>query len=106
MLIAYVDESYDQDTYFIGAAVAEEATWELVEQRFDAVRQRTASQHTVPVDAEFHGYELMAGRGDWSALRGKHHEAAGIYAAVLRASLDASVRYLFRGVDVRRLNAR
>ena len=106
VLIAYVDESYDQDTYFIGAAVAEEATWELVEQRFDAVRQRTASQHTVPVDAEFHGYELMAGRGDWSALRGKHHEAAGIYAAVLRASLDASVRYLFRGVDVRRLNAR
>lgn len=106
VLIAYVDESYDQDTYFIGAAVAEEATWELVEQSFDAVRQRTASQHTVPVDAEFHGYELMAGRGDWSALRGKHHEAAGIYAAVLRASLDASVRYLFRGVDVRRLNAR
>jgi len=38
VLIAYVDESYDQDTYFIGAAVADEATWELVAEGFEAVR--------------------------------------------------------------------
>lgn len=106
VLIAYVDESYDHDTYFIGAAVADEATWELVAEGFEAVRQRTTPRHSVPANAEFHGHELMGGRGDWRALRGQHREAAGIYAAALQASLDAGVRYLFRGVDVRRLNAR
>lgn len=39
-------------------------------------------------------------------LRGKHREAAGVYAAALRIAQDAEVRYLFRGVDVNRLNAR
>lgn len=106
VLIAYVDESYNQDTYFIGAAVADAATWELVEDSFEAVRRRTSVHHDVPADVEFHGHELMGGQGDWSALRGRHREAAAIYAAALRASLDAGVRYLFRGVDVRRLNAR
>lgn len=42
VLIAYIDESYDQDTYFIGAAVANEAAWELVADGYDTVRQRTA----------------------------------------------------------------
>lgn len=106
MLIAHLDESYNRDFYFIGAAIADEAAWERVEENYDAIRAVTQERHNIPNAAEFHGHELMGGRGDWGSLRGKHREAAGIYAAVLRASRAAGVRYIFRGVDVARLNAR
>ncbi len=106
MLIAYLDESYNRDFYFIGAAIADVTAWERVEESYDAIRVATRRNHDVPDAAEFHGHELMGGKGDWGALRGKHREAAGIYAAVLRANRDAGVRYIFRGVDVARLNAR
>lgn len=74
VLIAYIDESYDRDAYFIGAAVANEAAWELVADGYDAVRQRTALLATRdddalaaqlgvdllrPVDAEVHRMDAV-----------------------------------------------
>ncbi len=106
MLIAYVDESYNQDFYFIGAAITTQEKWEQLEEGYAALRKQIGADHGVPADVEFHGHELMGGAGEWSPLRGKHREAAGIYAAALRIARDAEVRYLFRGVDVNRLNAR
>ncbi len=106
VLIAYVDESYDRDFYFVGAAIAEYDVWTDLASRYEAIRLTTRALHNVDAAAEFHGHELMGGAGDWKSLRGKHREAAGIYAAALRAAQEAGVSYLFRGVDVQRLNAR
>lgn len=106
MLIAYLDESYDQNQYFIGAAIGDEAAWEKVGESYEDIRGRTCPLHGLPSQIEFHGHELMGGKGDWSPLRGRHREAAGIYAAVLRAQRDAGISYLLRGVDIRRLHAR
>lgn len=102
----YVDESYDRDFYFIGAAIAPIEAWERVEDRLASIRQITAREHGVPIGIEFHGYELMSGRGDWKPLRGKHREASGVYRAVLQAARAEGVTYMFRGVDIGRLNAR
>lgn len=106
MLLVFVDESYDSDSYYMGAAIAPIEAWERVEQRLETVRAATARQHGTSPSIEFHGHELMGGRGDWSPLRGKHREAAGVYRAALRAARDEGVRYVFRGLDVARLNAR
>ena len=106
VLIAYVDESYDQELYYIGAAIAEYDRWEQLHQLYAHITERTSAQHGTKLAAEFHGHEIMGGAGDWAALRGKHREAAGLYTAVLRAAQHAGVRYLFEGVDVRLLNAR
>ncbi len=106
MLIAYVDESYDRDAYFIGAAVASFSAWESVSARLADIRCLTAAVHGTPAAVEFHAHELMGGTGAWHPLRGRHREAAGVSLAVLRAAADADVRYLFRGVDVPRLRSR
>ena len=106
VLIAHVDESYDQDLYYIGAAIADYDQWEQLQQLYAQISERTAARHGIDPTAEFHGHEIMGGAGQWSAFRGKHREAAGLYTAVLRAAQDAGVHYLFEGVDVRRLNAR
>ncbi|MDV8003120.1 DUF3800 domain-containing protein [Rhodococcus sp. IEGM 1408] len=106
VLIAYVDESYDQELYYVGAAIADYDQWEHLTQLYVEIGQLTADQHGTDASAEFHGHEIMGGAGQWAALRGKHREAAGLYSAVLRAAQQAGVRYLFEGVDVRRLNSR
>ncbi|MGN8048231.1 DUF3800 domain-containing protein [Curtobacterium sp. 22159] len=106
MLIAYVDESYDRDHYFIGAALATFEQWEAVSERFATIRQRTAREHGTSEQIEFHGHELMGGTGPWRNLRGRHREAAGVSTAVLGAAAEVGVRYIFRGVDVARLKAR
>lgn len=106
VLIAYVDESYDQDLYFVGAALAEYDQWDVLAESYTQIGARTATQHGTDPGAEFHGHEIMGGGGQWEPLRGRHREAAGLYSAVLHAGHDIGVRYLFEGVDVRRLNAR
>ncbi|MWV59924.1 DUF3800 domain-containing protein [Rathayibacter sp. VKM Ac-2754] len=106
MLIAYVDESYNQDYYFIGAAVTTKEKWDELEREYQHLRQRVTAEPGVRLDVEFHGHELMGGSGDWKPLRGKHREAADIYAAALAIARSAGVHYLFRGVDVQRLNTR
>lgn len=106
LLIAYLDESYTRAFYFIGAAIAEESAWNDLEERYADIRQKTSGLHGVPADAEFHGHEIMGGKGEWGSLRGKHREAAGLYAAVLQANREVGIQYIFRGLDVARLNAR
>jgi hypothetical protein len=106
VLIAYVDESYDRDFYYIGAAIATIEQWEDFGRRLQVIRDRTAAEHGTPDSIEFHAHELMGGSSAWKQFRGRHREAAGIYVAALRAAREAGVRYIFRGVDVSRLNAR
>jgi hypothetical protein len=106
MLIAYVDDSYDQDYYFIGAALTSKENWDRLERDYRVLRERVTAEHGVELGAELHGHELMGGSGDWKPLRGRHREAADVYAAALGIAQHAGVQYLFRGVDVRRLNAR
>ncbi|QJU54559.1 DUF3800 domain-containing protein [Herbiconiux sp. KACC 21604] len=106
MLVAYVDESYNAGHYFVAAAVGHSHTWEQMSERLAEIAATTSRLHGTPLDAEFHGHELMGGAGEWASLRGKHREAAGIYLAALRAARHAEVQYLFRGLDIHRLNAR
>ncbi|QYF73321.1 DUF3800 domain-containing protein [Cryobacterium sp. PAMC25264] len=106
MLIAYLDESYNKDFYYIAAAVAPVEAWEELEISFAEIKRKTSDAHGTPIDAELHGHEIMGGEGEWAPLRGKHREAAGIYIAALRQARAAGISYLFRGVDINRLNAR
>lgn len=106
MYVAYMDESYNASHFYLGAAIAPEAVWVKVADAYDSIRIATADLHGTPVDAEFHGHALMGGSEDWTAPRGKHREAAGVYHAALCAAENAGVKYIFEGVDVDRLNAR
>lgn len=106
VLIAYLDESYNKDFYYIAAAIGSTEGWEQLELSFAEIKQNTAKAHGTPLDAELHGHEIMGGEGEWAPLRGKHREAAGVYLAALRQARAAGIAYLFRGVDINRLNAR
>ncbi len=78
MLYAFVDESYTRDRYYVSAYVVPEPSLAAVRAAL-----RTASGYAagfgISAGAEFHGYELMSGRGEWKPVRGRPRAAVAIY---------------------------
>lgn len=64
MLIAYPDESYNKDFYYIAAAIGSTEGWEQLELSFAEIKQYTAKAHGTPLDAELNGHEIMGGEGE------------------------------------------
>lgn len=106
MLVAYLDESYTEDMFFIGAAIAEEAVWVDVSAKLEAVLQAAIETYELNEKAELHADEIMGGRKHWKPLRGRHREAEEVIKDALKVTRKAGVQYIFRGLDVQRLNAR
>ncbi|MGO1393864.1 DUF3800 domain-containing protein [Agrococcus casei] len=106
MFHTYLDESYTADFFSIGAVIADESTWDKIGEDLAAVLEFAARKYDVEPEAEFHGHEIMGGVKKWKALRGKHREAAHIYAMALDAIIGPDVSVVFRGLDIPRLHAR
>lgn len=105
-LVTYIDESYTQELFFLGCAVAEEHSWERVDQRLIQFLDSQIEYHNLPANAELHAHEILGGAGKWKPLRGKHREANYIIKQVLTILHEENVKFIFRGIDVNRLNAR
>lgn len=106
MLVAYLDESYTEDMFFIGAAIAEEAVWADVSAKLEAVLQAAIQKHGLDEAAELHAVEITGGRKCWKPLRGKHFQAEEVIREALKVTREGDVKYIFRGLDVARLNSR
>lgn len=103
---AYLDESYNDQKYFVGAAVATAPQWATLEASLNVLRSQVSRDYGLPADVEFHAVEMMGGRKEWAPLRGAHREVAGILAAILTFAKDSGVHYIIRGVDIEALNRR
>lgn len=70
MLLAYIDESYTDTMFFLGALVVDDDdAARSIEGGLDALVAEYAGQFDVPEDAELHGHELFHGKGDCRACR-------------------------------------
>lgn len=101
-----MDESQQNDHYFVAAALGHVRDWQTASSCLDAVRASASEVYGTPRDAEFHGHPLMNGRDDWKALRTRYREAGNTYLRALSVLDDLDISFFIRGVDVRRLNAR
>jgi len=100
VLLAYVDESYTKEEYWIAALVCEEADLARITQTLDdVVEQAAVSYSGVPPRSELHGYSLFHGKDDWKALRLMPRARIGIYASALEAISSTGARIILRGVD-------
>lgn len=105
-LVAYLDESYNSERFFLGSAIAPAETWNTVDQRLIQLRDIQVELHGISPEAELHAHEILGGKGEWKPLRGKHREANQIIKLALSILQEEQVKFIFRGVDVTRLNAR
>jgi hypothetical protein len=67
VLLAYVDESYNEVRFSLSALVVSDAQGMEIISGLDEVVAR-ATLDGVPADAELHGAEMFHGNGDWKGL--------------------------------------
>lgn len=107
MLLAYVDESYNDNFYCMAALLCpDEHAQDLVSALDAAVTHATDDYANVGAEMELHGYELFHGKGNWQALVKIPRARISIYRQTLAAIGALPVHIIVRGVDRRRLAAR
>ena len=106
MLLAYLDESYDDQRYWIAALVCDGACMAGLGPALDEVVRRAASAYGTSTTAELHGHALFHGKDDWADLQLMHRARIGIYTEAFEALAAYPVQVVIRGVNIPRLRAR
>jgi hypothetical protein len=68
MRLAYVDESYTKDYYFLGAIVVDACASSLGHALDDVVETASRAHGSVDPDAELHGHSIFHGKGVWASM--------------------------------------
>ncbi|MEU0961921.1 hypothetical protein ABZ328_20650 [Micromonospora aurantiaca] len=83
MLLTYVDESYTDRWYWIGALLVPEAVAIPLSTALDEVMTDAATAYGTDRAAELHGYDLFQGRMAWARVPPRARIA--VYNAALKA---------------------
>jgi hypothetical protein len=102
----FIDESYSNRDYYVGAVLMTADQVADLESRFEEIRQFARFKWGVPDKVEFHAYDIMQGKNDWRVMYGRVGDAASLYGKLLRAIVASGARVAVQGVDVVRLNLR
>lgn len=82
-LLAYLDESFDANQYFLGGLFVTPDQARTVADALESYAKTTFPAYGIPFRTEFHGHELFHGTGDWKPLRSMPRARVGIYQDVL-----------------------
>ncbi|GAA4917696.1 DUF3800 domain-containing protein [Stackebrandtia albiflava] len=104
MLLAYVDESYSSDWYFMAAILCDGPAAIALTASLDAVVDKAVASFGVREDAELHGYELFQGYDCWQGLPPRAR--ISVYNDTFQAIADYSTGVILRGVDAAGLRKR
>ncbi|MDG4755319.1 hypothetical protein O7630_30730 [Micromonospora sp. WMMD718] len=97
MLLTYVDESYTDRWYWIGALLVPEAVAIPLSTALDEVMTDAAKAYGIDRAAELHGYDLFQRRTAWARVPPRARIA--VYNAALKAIGTYDVTVILRGVD-------
>lgn len=106
MLLAYLDESYNNSHYWIVALLCNDEVVAKLGSDLDAVVNNAALKFKTEVNAELHAHDLMQGKRDWMLLGNMPRAQIGIYQDALEAIVKYPVEIVIRGVDTNRLKIR
>lgn len=108
MRLAYIDESYTRDHYFIAAVVVDDASAPALHQALDQVaeRARLAYLPTAPDPLELHGQPLFQGSREWAPIKNQIRALISVYEQAMQAIGEQDVRIFLRGLDCQRHRAR
>lgn len=105
VLLAYVDESYTADMFFLGALVVDGDAASEIESGLNAlVDEYRWDAKLLRSDVELHGYPLFHGKEGWAevGLRAR----INIYERSMKIVGASGARIVLRGMDVKRQRER
>ena len=108
MRLAYIDESYTRDFYFIGAVVVDDVSGPAVHAALDAVAEkaRTAYLPDVTAPLELHGQPLFQGAREWEPIKKQVRALISVYEQAMQALGQQEIHIFLRGLDCKRHRAR
>lgn len=109
MLLTYVDESYDNDCYWMVALSVAEKHLRPLHNALDSVVRKAADNYPVDHHAELHGHALVQARDDWHRMGNKGSNMVrariGVYADAMKAIGSHDVQVIVQGLDLRAYRA-
>jgi hypothetical protein len=96
VLLAYLDESYSDDWYYMAALLCDGTGAQAITAALDEVIVKAVKSHGVAEDAELHGYELFQGEGWWQGLPPRAR--IGVYNDAFEAIGQHARAIILRGV--------
>lgn len=108
MRLAYIDESYTRDFYFIAAVVVDDVSAPALHQALSDVAEKARQAYlpTLPAPLELHGYPLFQGEGEWAPIKHQVRALVSVYDQAMQAIGGQDVHLILRGLDVKRHKAR
>lgn len=97
MLLTYLDESYTDRWYWMGALLVPDVVAIPLSTALDEVMLDAAKAYGVAAESELHGYDLFQGRAPWTGLPPRARIA--VYNSALKAIGSHEVTIILRGVD-------
>lgn len=104
VLLAYVDESYTANHFYLAAVVASGDAVRSIEAAYDDLVSEYAARFAIGDDAELHGHDLFQGDAAWGAVPTRAR--INVYRRALRAIAEADAQVILRGMDVARQRQR
>ncbi len=104
LLLAYVDESYTADYFFLGAIVVDGAAAGRIEDGLDRVMLDYRGRFGLGASTELHGHPLFQGRDEWREVPTRVR--INVYERAMDVVGTSGARIVLRGVNVRRQRER
>lgn len=104
LVLAYVDESYTTDHFFLGAVVVDSLAARRIESGLDAILLDYAGRFGVTASTELHGHPLFQGRDGWADVPTRAR--INVYERAMAVIGTSGARLLLRGMDCRRQRER
>jgi hypothetical protein len=103
MRLAYIDESYSDAFYFIGAVVVGDKSAPALDRALDDVAEHARATHMPDISGplELHGHPMFHGKGDWVPIQKKIRARIAVYEQAMQAIGREDVHIFLHGLDRR-----
>ncbi|UZN03620.1 DUF3800 domain-containing protein [Cellulomonas sp. S1-8] len=104
LLLAYVDESYTVDRFYLGAVVVDGAAASRIETGLDAIMRDYSGRFGLAASTEMHGNPLFQGKEEWRNVPTRVR--INVYERAMEVVGGSGARVVLRGMNVRRQRER
>jgi hypothetical protein len=103
MRLAYIDESYTDAYYFIGALVVGDDSASALDRGLGEVAVAAKAAHLPAAQGplELHGYPLFQGKGEWAPAQQKIRARIAVYEEAMRVIGQQNIQVFLHGLDRR-----
>jgi Protein of unknown function (DUF3800) len=105
VLLAYLDESYTRDRYYIAAVLVPDVQAVALTHALDGIVAAAASTGQIPAGAELHGRDLYQGKGDWAGWWKTVRARIRVFRDAVQAIADHAAVVVIESVEIAQLAA-